>query len=87
MRGCWNWEPDNRPAFEEIHYAMENMFQESSITEEVERQLKSFASASNTPNAVPTPQLPSKKPRHQGQSSTSTSRNKAEHQAQVSVFI
>ena len=33
MRQCWNWEPANRPAFLEIHYAMENMFQESNITE------------------------------------------------------
>ena len=33
MRQCWNWEPGVRPTFLEIHYAMENMFQESSITE------------------------------------------------------
>ena len=33
MRQCWNWEPAARPAFLEIHYSMENMFQESSITE------------------------------------------------------
>jgi len=54
MRECWNWEPANRPSFLEIHYAMENMFQESSITEEVQRQLKGGA---------PTPQMPSKKAR------------------------
>ena len=33
MRQCWNWEPGTRPTFLDIHYAMENMFQESSITE------------------------------------------------------
>lgn len=33
MRHCWNWEPVERPTFYEIHYDMENMFQESSITE------------------------------------------------------
>ena len=33
MRHCWNWEPAERPTFYEIHYDMENMFQESSITE------------------------------------------------------
>ena len=33
MKQCWNWEAATRPSFLDIHYAMENMFQESSITE------------------------------------------------------
>ena len=33
MRQCWSWDSIDRPSFLEIHYALENMFQESSITE------------------------------------------------------
>ena len=33
MKQCWNWEPNERPSFHDIHFAMEHMFQESSITE------------------------------------------------------
>ncbi|XP_046682989.1 tyrosine-protein kinase Abl isoform X3 [Homalodisca vitripennis] len=52
MRQCWQWVPGERPTFQEIHHALENMFQESNIIEEVEKQLQ----GSNTP------QLPYKKP-------------------------
>ncbi|XP_054273838.1 tyrosine-protein kinase Abl isoform X2 [Macrosteles quadrilineatus] len=52
MRQCWQWVPSERPTFQEIHHALENMFQESNIIEEVEKQLQ----GSNTP------QLPYKKP-------------------------
>lgn len=55
MRQCWCWEATERPSFLEIHYTMENMFQESSITEEVQRQLNR--------GGAPTPQLPNKKPK------------------------
>ncbi|VEN50106.1 unnamed protein product, partial [Callosobruchus maculatus] len=40
MRQCWQWHAHERPTFKEIHHALENMFQESSITEEVEKQLQ-----------------------------------------------
>ncbi|XP_018569840.1 tyrosine-protein kinase Abl isoform X4 [Anoplophora glabripennis] len=40
MRQCWQWNANDRPMFKEIHHALENMFQESSITEEVEKQLQ-----------------------------------------------
>lgn len=40
MRQCWQWETGDRPTFQEIHNTLENMFQNSSITEEVERQLE-----------------------------------------------
>lgn len=33
MRQCWQWSPNERPTFQEIHNALENMFQESSIIE------------------------------------------------------
>ena len=39
MRECWKWEPDRRPTFRQMHHEMENMFQESSITEEVQAVL------------------------------------------------
>ena len=71
MKQCWNWEPHERPSFHDIHFAMEHMFQESSITEEVERQL-------NTRPTL-TPQLPSKKQRN-GSSS------KHQHQASDPVL-
>ncbi|KAK0082840.1 hypothetical protein PV325_009767 [Microctonus aethiopoides] len=41
MRQCWQWSAADRPTFKEIHHSLENMFQESSITEEVEKQLQS----------------------------------------------
>ncbi|GFR00071.1 tyrosine-protein kinase Abl [Trichonephila clavata] len=40
MRQCWHWEPSERPTFKEIHLTLETMFQNSSITEEVEKQLE-----------------------------------------------
>ncbi|XP_023725314.1 tyrosine-protein kinase Abl isoform X3 [Cryptotermes secundus] len=52
MRQCWQWNPSERPTFQEIHHSLENMFQESSITEEVEKQLQGSG----------TPQLAYKKP-------------------------
>lgn len=33
MRQCWKWSASERPSFKEIHHSLENMFQESSITE------------------------------------------------------
>ncbi|KAI5734807.1 hypothetical protein M8J77_010645 [Diaphorina citri] len=52
MRQCWQWKAEDRPSFKEIHHALENMFQESNIIEEVEKQLQGSG----------TPQLPYKKP-------------------------
>ncbi|KAG8193740.1 hypothetical protein JTE90_005038 [Oedothorax gibbosus] len=40
MRQCWHWEPSERPTFKDIHLTLETMFQNSSITEEVEKQLE-----------------------------------------------
>ncbi|XP_028168240.1 tyrosine-protein kinase Abl-like, partial [Ostrinia furnacalis] len=40
MHGCWQWNPSDRPTFHEIHHALEHMFQDNSITEEVEKQLQ-----------------------------------------------
>ncbi|KAI8431270.1 hypothetical protein MSG28_001296 [Choristoneura fumiferana] len=50
MRGCWQWNAADRPTFREIHHALEHMFQDNSITEEVEKQLQEgVASAAGTP--------------------------------------
>lgn len=43
MQQCWQWNALDRPDFHEIHHGLEHMFQESSITEEVERQLQTGA--------------------------------------------
>ncbi|XP_074653918.1 uncharacterized protein LOC141908035 isoform X3 [Tubulanus polymorphus] len=40
MRRCWKWNPVDRPSFEEIHNSLETMFQNSSVTEEVEKELE-----------------------------------------------
>ncbi|XP_015116067.1 tyrosine-protein kinase Abl [Diachasma alloeum] len=40
MRQCWQWSAVERPTFKEIHHSLENMFQDSSISEEVEKQLQ-----------------------------------------------
>ena len=75
MRQCWNWESAERPTFYEIHYDMENMFQESSITEgEFVKEIigaklsktlfNNFAEVERQLNrGAPTPQMPNKKPR------------------------
>uniref|UniRef100_A0A6B2EE57 Tyrosine-protein kinase n=1 Tax=Phlebotomus kandelakii TaxID=1109342 RepID=A0A6B2EE57_9DIPT len=43
MRQCWQWNAQDRPTFKSIHHALEHMFQESSITEAVEKQLQGVA--------------------------------------------
>ncbi|KAK6195476.1 hypothetical protein SNE40_000901 [Patella caerulea] len=58
MLKCWQWEPKDRPTFKEIHYLLENMFDMSSISEEVEKELEK-----NDKKKVPG--LPSKKSRAQ----------------------
>ncbi|XP_017029742.1 tyrosine-protein kinase Abl isoform X4 [Drosophila kikkawai] len=50
MRQCWQWDATDRPTFKSIHHALEHMFQESSITEAVEKQLN--ANATTTTNAA-----------------------------------
>ncbi|XP_017043121.1 tyrosine-protein kinase Abl isoform X3 [Drosophila ficusphila] len=55
MRQCWQWDAADRPTFKSIHHALEHMFQESSITEAVEKQLNANQSAtvSASSSAVP----------------------------------
>ncbi|XP_075991565.1 tyrosine-protein kinase Abl isoform X2 [Anticarsia gemmatalis] len=49
MRGCWQWSPADRPTFRDIHHALEHMFQDNSITEEVEKQLQEGGACGGTP--------------------------------------
>ncbi|XP_033240879.1 tyrosine-protein kinase Abl isoform X4 [Drosophila pseudoobscura] len=50
MRQCWQWDAADRPTFKSIHHALEHMFQESSITEAVEKQLNASSSSSSHNN-------------------------------------
>ncbi|XP_019892876.2 tyrosine-protein kinase Abl isoform X3 [Musca domestica] len=50
MRQCWQWNAADRPTFKSIHHALEHMFQESSITEAVEKQLNATTTSASTTN-------------------------------------
>ncbi|XP_077161337.1 tyrosine-protein kinase ABL1 isoform X2 [Paroedura picta] len=69
MRACWRWSPSDRPSFAEIHQAFETMFQESSISEEVEKELGKQGMRSVVNTLLQAPELPTK---------TRTSRRAAE---------
>ncbi|XP_053852651.1 tyrosine-protein kinase ABL1 isoform X4 [Vidua macroura] len=69
MRACWQWNPSDRPSFAEIHQAFETMFQESSISDEVEKELGKKGMRSVVSNFLQAPELPTK---------TRTSRRAAE---------
>ncbi|XP_041368095.1 tyrosine-protein kinase ABL1-like [Gigantopelta aegis] len=58
MLKCWQWEPKDRPTFQDIHFCLENMFDISSISEEVEKELEKSEKKK-------VPSLPSKKSRNQ----------------------
>ncbi|XP_064026916.1 tyrosine-protein kinase ABL1 isoform X1 [Pogoniulus pusillus] len=60
MRACWQWSPSDRPSFAEIHQAFETMFQESSISDEVEKELGKKGMRSVMSNFLQAPELPTK---------------------------
>ncbi|XP_023556256.1 tyrosine-protein kinase ABL1 isoform X3 [Octodon degus] len=70
MRACWQWNPSDRPSFAEIHQAFETMFQESSISDEVEKELGKQGVRGAVSTLLQAPELPTK---------TRTSRRAAEH--------
>uniref|UniRef100_A0A7N4PXL7 Tyrosine-protein kinase n=1 Tax=Sarcophilus harrisii TaxID=9305 RepID=A0A7N4PXL7_SARHA len=70
MRACWQWSPSDRPSFAEIHQAFETMFQESSISDEVEKELGKKVVRSVVSTLLQAPELPTK---------TRTSRRAAEN--------
>ncbi|XP_073843323.1 tyrosine-protein kinase Abl isoform X7 [Musca autumnalis] len=59
MRQCWQWNAADRPTFKSIHHALEHMFQESSITEAVEKQLNATTTTTNIAQSL-TPQMTKK---------------------------
>ncbi|CAD6188681.1 unnamed protein product [Caenorhabditis auriculariae] len=40
MLQCWNWSPSDRPRFRDIHASLESLFPNTSVDEEVSRQLQ-----------------------------------------------
>ncbi|XP_073496814.1 tyrosine-protein kinase ABL1 isoform X2 [Phyllobates terribilis] len=60
MRACWQWSPLDRPSFAEIHQAFETMFQESSISDEVEKELGKKGLKVNVSCLMQAPELPTK---------------------------
>ncbi|KAJ8379727.1 hypothetical protein SKAU_G00005050 [Synaphobranchus kaupii] len=60
MRACWKWTPVERPSFAEIHQAFETMFQESSISDEVEKELGRRGIELDLTSLLQAPQLPTK---------------------------
>nr|ABX82708.1 BCR/ABL fusion protein isoform X9 [Homo sapiens] len=76
MRACWQWNPSDRPSFAEIHQAFETMFQESSISDEVEKELGKQGVRGAVSTLLQAPELPTK---------TRTSRRAAEHRDTTDV--
>ncbi|XP_012876883.1 PREDICTED: tyrosine-protein kinase ABL1 [Dipodomys ordii] len=76
MRACWQWSPSDRPSFAEIHQAFETMFQESSISDEVEKELGKQGVRGAAGAVLQAPELPTK---------TRTSRRAAEHKDSADV--
>ncbi|XP_070614579.1 tyrosine-protein kinase ABL1 isoform X2 [Erythrolamprus reginae] len=60
MRECWQWSASERPSFAEIHQAFETMFQESSISDEVEKELGKKMLKSMAGPFLQAPELPTK---------------------------
>uniref|UniRef100_A0A3Q3MD10 Tyrosine-protein kinase n=1 Tax=Mastacembelus armatus TaxID=205130 RepID=A0A3Q3MD10_9TELE len=60
MRACWRWNPSERPTFAETHQAFETMFQESSISDEVEKELGKKGKKATLGNIQQAPELPTK---------------------------
>ncbi|XP_076020484.1 tyrosine-protein kinase ABL1 isoform X2 [Genypterus blacodes] len=60
MRDCWRWNPSERPSFAETHQAFETMFQESSISDEVEKELGKKGKKMTLGPIQQAPELPTK---------------------------
>ncbi|XP_030872664.1 tyrosine-protein kinase ABL1 [Leptonychotes weddellii] len=76
VRPGWQWNPSDRPSFAEIHQAFETMFQESSISDEVEKELGKKGVRGVASTLLQAPELPTK---------TRTSRKAAEHKDPTDV--
>ncbi|XP_062929718.1 tyrosine-protein kinase ABL1 isoform X1 [Mobula hypostoma] len=60
MRACWKWNPGDRPSFADVHRAFDTMFQESSISEEVEKELGKKGGKCCGTSKPQAPELPTK---------------------------
>ncbi|XP_028274345.1 tyrosine-protein kinase ABL1 isoform X2 [Parambassis ranga] len=60
MTACWRWNPSERPSFAETHQAFETMFQESSISDEVEKELEKKEKKTPLGPIQQAPELPTK---------------------------
>ncbi|XP_061118541.1 tyrosine-protein kinase ABL1-like isoform X1 [Conger conger] len=60
MKACWKWNPAERPSFAETHQAFETMFQESSISDEVEKELGKKGRKATLGPSQQAPELPTK---------------------------
>ncbi|XP_029466908.1 tyrosine-protein kinase ABL1 isoform X2 [Rhinatrema bivittatum] len=60
MRACWQWNPLDRPSFAEIHQTFDDMFQESSISDEVEKELGKKGLKGMVSIFLQAPELPTK---------------------------
>ncbi|RVE65816.1 hypothetical protein OJAV_G00120430 [Oryzias javanicus] len=60
MKACWRWNPAERPSFAETHQAFETMFQESSISDEVEKELGKKGKKATFGSSQQAPELPTK---------------------------
>uniref|UniRef100_A0A8C4NBJ3 non-specific protein-tyrosine kinase n=2 Tax=Eptatretus burgeri TaxID=7764 RepID=A0A8C4NBJ3_EPTBU len=58
MRSCWSWSANDRLSFEEIHQDFDTMFHDSSISDEVEKELETKAAFVGR-----APELPPKTPK------------------------
>ncbi|XP_077943913.1 tyrosine-protein kinase ABL1 isoform X4 [Gasterosteus aculeatus] len=56
----WRWNPSERPSFAETHQAFETMFQESSISDEVEKELGKKGKKATLGPTQKAPELPTK---------------------------
>ncbi|KAK7895646.1 hypothetical protein WMY93_020971 [Mugilogobius chulae] len=56
----WRWNPSERPTFAEAHQAFETMFQESSISDEVEKELEKKGKKVTLGSIQQAPELPTK---------------------------
>ncbi|XP_030063682.1 tyrosine-protein kinase ABL1 isoform X1 [Microcaecilia unicolor] len=60
MRACWQWNLLDRPSFAEIHQTFDDMFQESSISDEVEKELGKKGLKGMVSTLLQAPELPTK---------------------------
>ncbi|XP_031434104.1 tyrosine-protein kinase ABL1 isoform X2 [Clupea harengus] len=87
MRACWRWNPQERPSFAETHQAFETMFQESSISDEVEKELGKKGKKMTLGPIQQAPELPTKTRTLRRNGKDGDSPEAAEHEVAVSPML